>query len=70
MVGTHTFGDDVLQLFAVLKNGGGIEMTNAHLLTAGGVDLSKGIQPDIAAATTGTAGSDPALDRALATFNS
>lgn len=70
VVGAHTFGDDVLQLLAVLKNGGGIEMTNAHLLTAGGVDLSKGIQPDIAAATPGAEGSDPALDRALAALNS
>jgi len=70
VIGTHTFGDDVLQLFTVLNNGGGIEMTNAHLLTAEGVDLSKGIQPDIAAATTGAAGSDPALDRALAALNS
>ena len=69
VVGTHTFGDDVLQYFTVLQNGGGIEMTNAHLLTAGGVDLSKGIQPDIVAAN-GAAGNDPALDRALAALNS
>jgi C-terminal processing protease CtpA/Prc len=37
----------VLQLFTVFKSGGGIEMATAHLLTTSGLDLSKGIEPDL-----------------------
>jgi len=47
ILGTHTFGDNVLQLFTVFKSGGGIEMATAHLLTTSGLDLSKGIEPDL-----------------------
>ena len=49
IVGVRTFGDDVLQMFALLKNGSGVELTAAHLFTAGGVDLARGIQPDVVA---------------------
>lgn len=65
VVGAHTFGDDVLQLFATFKSGAGVEMSTAHLLTAANVDLNKGIQPDIVVAPTGNDGSDAALQRAL-----
>jgi carboxyl-terminal processing protease len=61
IVGSKTFGDPVLQLFTILKDGSGIEMTTAHLLTAAGEDLSKGVLPDIAAG-------EDALQRALATL--
>ena len=47
IMGAHTFGDNVLQLFTVFKSGGGIEMTTAHLLTTSGGDLGKGIEPDL-----------------------
>lgn len=47
LVGRPTFGDDILQLFAPLKDGSAVEITTAHLFTAGGVDLNRGIQPDI-----------------------
>ena len=63
IIGTHTFGDDVLEMFAVLKGGGGINLTAAHLFTATGVDLNKGVQPDIVATTA-----ESALQRALATL--
>lgn len=46
IMGSHTFGDDVLQLFTAFKSGAGVEMTTAHLLTTGGTDLNKGIEPD------------------------
>jgi carboxyl-terminal processing protease len=69
IVGAHTFGDDVLQLFAPLKNGSGVEIATAHLRTAAGVDLDRGISPDILVNTisTDTSGKDRALDRAVAT---
>ena len=47
VMGQHTFGDGVLQLFAAFKSGGGIEMTTAHLMTTSGTDLSRGIEPDL-----------------------
>jgi len=47
IAGVHTFGDNILQLFTVLKSGGGAEITTAHLFTTSGADLSKGIEPDL-----------------------
>ncbi len=47
IVGTHSFGDSILQLFSLLKNGSGIEMAHAKLFTNAGVDLDKGLQPDM-----------------------
>lgn len=64
VIGSRTFGDPVLQLFTVLKNRGGVEMTSAHLFTTAGVELSKGIEPDVVVATK--PGSDAALDSAVA----
>jgi len=61
VIGTPTFGDDTLLFFAVLKSGGGIEMSSAHLYTASGMDLSRGVQPDMLA----NPGNDPAVDAAL-----
>jgi carboxyl-terminal processing protease len=63
IAGTHTFGDDVLQLFAVFKSGAGIEMTTAHLLTAKGADLNRGVEPDFP--TPAGAETDAALKIAL-----
>jgi carboxyl-terminal processing protease len=56
IMGAHTFGDDVLELFTVFKSGGGIEMTTAHLLTTSGVDLSRGIEPDLPIAASDVSG--------------
>ena len=47
LIGSHTFGDGVLPYLCVLKEGGAIEMASAHLFTAGGGDLSDGLDPDI-----------------------
>jgi len=66
IIGAHTFGDDVLQLFAPLKNGAGVEIATAHLRTAAGVDLERGVSPDIQI-NTDSSGQDRALDRAVAT---
>lgn len=63
IIGSRTFGDDVLQLFAVMKSGGAVELSSAHLLTASGADLSNGIEPDIAVPSTPS--DDEPLHRAL-----
>jgi carboxyl-terminal processing protease len=65
VMGVHTFGDDVLPLFTVFKSGGGVEMTSAHLLTTGGVDLSRGIEPDLPIGPAAVS-SDAAVKIALA----
>ena len=65
LVGAHTFGDDVLQLFAPLKSGLGVEITVAHLFTLGGADLARGLEPDILVAAPADA-PDTAVQRALA----
>lgn len=64
LVGTHTFGDDVLQLFAPLKSGLGVEMTVAHLFTLNGTDLARGLEPDMVIPNSGEA-PDAALQWAL-----
>ncbi|MCS6776616.1 MAG: S41 family peptidase [Chloroherpetonaceae bacterium] len=64
IVGTRTFGDGILPLFAVFKNGSGVEMTTARLFTIRGDDLAQGIKPDIT--VTEEAGQDAPLRRALA----
>ncbi len=71
VIGARTFGDPILQLFTVLKTGAGVEMTNAHLLTAAGLDWNAGLTPDVAvAAPVGTVGAndDAALKSALTTL--
>ena len=68
LVGAHTFGDDALQLFALLKNGAGVELTTAHLFTARGVDLARGLEPDVPVAAASAGAQDEALTRALAIF--
>ena len=65
LVGQHTFGDDALQLFALLKNGAGVELTTAHLFTAHGVDLARGLEPDVSVIPAATGAQDAALARAL-----
>jgi carboxyl-terminal processing protease len=67
IVGTHTFGDDVLQLFAPLQNGAGVEIATAHLRTAAGIDLDRGVSPDIPVSAD-SSGKDRALDRAVSTM--
>jgi len=64
IVGSHTFGDDVLQLFAPLRNGTAVEMATAHLFTATGADLDHGITPDIPVDAEPSA-ADKVLDRAV-----
>ncbi len=49
IVGAKTFGDSTLQLFTILKDGNGIELSVAHLLNAQGAEWSGGLTPDIAA---------------------
>ncbi|HZO90174.1 MAG TPA: S41 family peptidase [Chthonomonadaceae bacterium] len=68
VIGTRTFGDAILQLFTVLRDGSGVEMATARLLTTEGADLSQGVTPDIAV-TSGASGTDAALERALAALN-
>lgn len=68
LVGEHTFGDDVLQLFALLKNGAGVELTTAHLFTAHGVDLARGLEPDVPVVPASAGAQDAALARALSLF--
>ena len=65
LVGSHTFGDDTLQLFALLKNGAGVELTTAHLFTAHGIDLARGLEPDVPIIAATAGGQDEALARAL-----
>ncbi len=64
LVGTHTFGDDVLQLYAPLKSGLGVEMTVAHLFTLNGTDLARGLEPDVVVASVGET-PDAAFQKAL-----
>ena len=59
IVGAKTFGDSTLQLFKILKDGNGIEMSAAHLLNEQGKEWNGGLTPDVAA--TG----DDTLKRAL-----
>jgi carboxyl-terminal processing protease len=66
LVGEHTFGDNVLQLFALLKNGAGVELTAAHLFTVRGMDLARGLEPDVPVNAASGGGRDEALARALA----
>jgi carboxyl-terminal processing protease len=63
LIGTRTFGDDVLQMFAMHKGGGAFEITTAHLYTATGADLASGLRPDIDLGPEGVAG-DGAILRA------
>ncbi len=68
VIGGHTFGDGVLQLFAVLKGGAGVEIDSGRLLTAAGGDLNKGIEPTIPVASSVRSAQDLALQRALSEF--
>lgn len=61
VVGTTTWGDDVLSFYALLPHGG-IEIAAAHLRTASGKPMDKGIVPDIPAAP------ENALDMAVKTL--
>ena len=45
LVGTNTFGDSILPLFAVLKNGAGLEINSGRILTANGTDLKNKLNP-------------------------
>lgn len=47
LMGTHTFGDNILPLFARFKSGVGVELTTAHLYTLAGADLARGLEPDL-----------------------
>lgn len=64
LVGDRTFGDDVLQLFATLKDGSALEIATAHLLTASGADLAGGLQPDVPLSPD-IVDTDAAVQRAL-----
>ena len=68
LVGSRTFGDDALQLFALLKNGMGVEITTAHLFTRDGADLARGLEPDVpvSGGADSKSANDPTLQRALA----
>ena len=67
LIGSRTFGDDVLPYLTLLKSGGAVELASAHMLTANGSDLKAGVSPDIPADSAANIGStgDPALQRAL-----
>lgn len=47
IVGTHTVGDDVLQLYNPLSDGAAMEIATAHLFTPSGADLKQGLTPDV-----------------------
>lgn len=47
LIGTPTFGDAILLHYTELKSGGALEIATAHLLTASGKPMDKGIVPDI-----------------------
>ena len=47
LIGSHTFGDNTLQLFHHLRSGGAIEVATAHLFTEKGIDLERGLEPDV-----------------------
>ena len=49
IVGARTFGDPIVQLFTLLKDGNGIEMSAARLLDAQGAEWNDGFAPDVAA---------------------
>lgn len=61
IIGATTWGDDVLCFYALLPHGG-MEIASAHLRTASGKPMDKGIAPDIPAA------SENALDTAVKTL--
>jgi carboxyl-terminal processing protease len=63
LIGTRSFGDDVLQMVAPLKSGGAFEIASAHLYTLAGADLADGLRPDIDLGPEGVAG-DGAVERA------
>ena len=63
IVGSRSFGDDRLPYFGVLKGGGGVEMTTAHLFSPSGRSLSRGVEPTVVVAGRNGA-ADPALQRA------
>ncbi len=65
VVGSHTFGDDILPFFAALHGGGGVEMTTAHLLTGSGISLKSGLEPDVTVMASAQRG-DAVLSRAVA----
>ena len=65
LVGAHTFGDNVLQLFAPLKNGTGVEIATRHMFGASGADLSKGLEPDVIVINSDSK-TDVGLQRAIA----
>jgi len=50
LLGTPTFGDAILRHYTELKSGGALEIATAHLLTANGKPMDKGIAPDISVA--------------------
>lgn len=58
IIGGRTFGDPVLQLLALFKNGTGAELATAHFLTTAGTQWANGVQPDVNAG-------DNALDQAV-----
>jgi carboxyl-terminal processing protease len=67
VVGTPTFGKGVFQEVIDLPNGGALDLTVGEYLTSDGTSIAKrGVLPDVRAAQPPKAGSDPALDRALA----
>lgn len=61
IIGTRTFGDPILQLLTIFKNGTGVEMTTAHLLMANGQQWLNGLQPDVVA-------EDNPLEKAISTL--
>lgn len=64
IVGSHTFGDDRLPYFGMLKGGGGVQMTTARLFSANGMSLNKGLEPALVTADR-NASTDSALQRAV-----
>lgn len=67
LIGSHTFGDSIMQRLVNLRDGAAMTLSAGKYLTAGGQEFTgKGINPDVAIATGGPSVDDPAYKRAVA----
>src|SRR6185503_2560259 len=71
LIGTHTFGDSIMQRLVSLRDGAAMTLSAGKYLTATGQEFTgKGIQPDVAMATGGPQmAEDAAYKRAVATLS-
>jgi len=66
LIGGQTFGDATMQKLVGLRNGAALTLSTGKFLTAGGLDFSKGLKPDVPMSTSGPrASDDPVVERAV-----